>query len=109
MSFAPITNPNGDLHRRQIAEAANSALRGESNNTGTLTVPAGNTIYTLYDSRLGVGKVLFLSPRNGMAAMSKWYVPEAMNGSADIYFYEPQPDDAEFSYAIIGQGNTRGI
>ena len=42
MSFAPLTNPNGDLHRRQLAESANAALRAETANTGTFTVPPGS-------------------------------------------------------------------
>ena len=109
MSFAPMTNPNGDLHRRQLAVAANAALRAETANTGAFTVPSGSEEYTLRDARLGVGKVLLLCPTNAEAAKARWYVPAMLNGTATIAFYEHPSGDAAFSFAVVGAGNTKGL
>lgn len=105
MSFAPNTNASA----AQLAATANAAKRGETSNIGTMLVPGGSGVYTLQDVRLGVGKVLLLSPANTAAAACRWYVPAVMNGTADIHFYEPPSVDAAFSYAIVGEGNTKGL
>ena len=107
--IVPLTSPNAELHRRQLAAAVNAATRGELDNTGKFTVPAGSGAFTLEDARLGVGKVLLLSPANAAAAMLRWYAPEVMNGQAALSFLEAPAQDAIFYYAVMGGGNTRGV
>jgi hypothetical protein len=90
-------------HRRQIAEAANAALRGESHNTGRFTAPPGEK-FSLENPRLGVGRVLLLTPRNGAAASARWYVDEEKSGAMTIVFNPPLTETAEFSFAVVGVG-----
>lgn len=106
--FVPLTSADEALHRHQLAGAVNASLRGETANTGQFTVNVGVTEYTLWDARLGVGKVLLLSPANAAAAASRWYVREILKGTATIIVTEPPLSAALFSYAITGEGNTRG-
>ena len=103
-AFAPLDMPGERQHRRLIAEAANAALRGESHNAGRFTAPAGESDFVLEAPRLGIGKVLLLTPRNAQAAVSGWYVSEVRNGSATIVFNAPLAADAAFDFVVVGVG-----
>ena len=106
--FVPLTSLNETLHRVQLASGVNSALRGETHNTGTVSVPGGSQTHTVRDSRLGVGRVLHLSPANAEASAAQWYVPEVLNGEAEICFSVAPQGEALFKYTIGGVGTTRG-
>ncbi len=109
MGFAPATGDNERVHREQCARAANEALRGETHNTGVITVPAGTGDFLIRDARLGVGKVLILTPLDAHAANAHWYVPEMLNGSARVVFTAHPGGDANYAYVICGIGNTKGV
>ncbi|MDL2285709.1 hypothetical protein LJB93_03085 [Desulfovibrio sp. OttesenSCG-928-F07] len=99
--FAPEDGHNENIHRRQIARAANSALRGQLGVTGKCKPNA--QVYTLKDSRLGMGRTLFLTPRNIEAATIGWFVGSISTGQAIIEF-TANPAGAEFDFMIIGIG-----
>jgi len=101
--FCPTDIMDEKQHRRLIAEAANAALRGETHNTGRFTAPPGSN-YVLRSPRLGVGRVLLLSPRNAPAAAAKWYVSEEEKGSVTINFTPPLTEAADFAFAVVGVG-----
>ena len=103
-AFAPLDMPGESQHRRLIAEAANAALRGETHNTGNFTAPAGADNFILEGPRLGIGKVLQLTPRNAAAAVSGWFVSEVQNGTAIIVFNAPLAADAAFDFVVAGVG-----
>jgi hypothetical protein len=101
--FCPTEMRDEKQHRRMIAEAANAALRGESHNTGRFTAPPGGS-FVLENPRLGVGRVLLLTPRNDAAAMARWYAGEEKSGAVTIIFNPPLLEAAEFSFAVAGVG-----
>ena len=107
-AFCPTEMSDEKQHRRLIAEAANAALRGETHNTGYFIAPPGER-YILQHPRLGVGRVLVLSPRNDAAALAHWFVTDEMNGTAIIIFTPPLTETAAFSFAVVGVGNIERI
>jgi len=107
-AFAPTDLPDDKQHRRLIAEAANAALRGETHNTGYFIAPPGEG-FVLEHPRLGVGRVLLLSPRNEAAAMAHWYVTDKMAGTAVINFTPPLTEEAAFAFAVVGVGTPERI
>jgi hypothetical protein len=103
-SFAPPDFPDERTHRHLVAEAANAALRGETHNTGVFTLPAGATEFTLHDPRIGVEKVLLLSPLDAGAATLAWWIEESATakGVATIKFATAAAANCRFNYAIVG-------
>lgn len=104
MSFAPLDSPNENAHRRQLARAANAALRGETHNTGTFTLPAGATEYVIRDPRLGVERAVLFSPLDAAAAnLRPWLDKASMaGGEATVRFTTAPANDCSFEYVIIG-------
>lgn len=104
MSFAPLDSPNEGAHRRQLARAANAALRGETHNTGTFTLPAGATAYVIRDPRLSVERVVLLSPVDAVAANLRPWLDKAsvVKGEATVRFAAAPASDCAFDYVIIG-------
>ena len=101
--FCPVDIMDEKQHRRMIAEAANAALRGETHNTGIFTAPPGAN-YVLRSPRIGVGRVVLLTPRNAAAAEARWFVGEEQKGSAVINFTPPLTEAADFAFAVVGVG-----
>ena len=104
MTFAPADSPEERRHRVQLAAAVNAALRGETHNTGTMTVPAGATEYLLKDPRLGVEKMLSLTPLDAEAAQAGVWVDRSglTRGSARLRFTRPPAAECGFDYSITG-------
>ena len=104
MSFAPLDSPNENAHRRQLARASNAALRGETHNTGTFTLPAGSTEYVILDPRLGVERAVLFSPLDPVAAnLRPWLDKTSMaGGEATVRFTTAPVSDCSFEYVIIG-------
>lgn len=104
MSFAPLDSPNESAHRRQLARAANAALRGESHNTGTFTLPAGATDYVIRDPRINVERVIMLSPLDAEAANLRPWLDKAsvVRGEATVRFTAAPAVDCAFDYVLIG-------
>jgi hypothetical protein len=108
-SFAPLDSLDERTHRQQLAKGVNAALRGDSHNTGQITVPAGTEDYVINDPRIGVGRILVFTPANAEAAQLQIYLTEVLNGSAAISFINMPSDEAVFYYAIIGMGGNKGV
>ena len=104
MSFAPLDSPNENAHRRQLARAANAALRGETQNTGTFTLPAGATEYVILDPRLGVERTVLFAPLDPTAANLRPWLDKAsmVRGEATVRFTAAPVSDCAFDYVIIG-------
>lgn len=104
--LAPRSSLNEVSHRMQIADAANAALRGELLNTGTVTIVAGATSTTITDARLGVGKLLLLTPLDAYGAGLAWHLESMGNGSC-VVGHSALAHDAAFGWVVIGSGATR--
>lgn len=103
-AFAPLNLGNEASHRTLIAQAANAALRGETYNTGTLTV--SSAMVTLKNLRIGPGKQIVMTPANAEAAGLAWYVAETRKGEADIVFPVAPSGEAKFTYSVVGTGRA---
>ncbi len=104
MNFAPTDLPDERSHRRQIAEAANSALRGETHNTGTILISSGTTEFVLQDPRMGAEKVVVLIPLDSTAANLHAWVDRSSigKGTVTIRLAHPAGGDCSFDYIITG-------
>lgn len=104
MSFAPPDSPEERVHRRQLAGAANAALRGETHNTGTVKVAAGAAFVVLKDPRLSVEKVVTLTALDAVAAgLGPWLDRAAgKKGEAVIRFTATPAQECAFDYTITG-------
>lgn len=104
MSFAPLDSPNENAHRRQLARAANAALRGETHNTGTFTLPAGATDYVIRDPRLNAERAVLLSPLDAEAANLRPWLDKTsvVRGEATVRFTAAPASDCTFDYVIVG-------
>lgn len=105
-TFAPPDSPDSRLHRRQLATAANAALRGETHNAGRFTAEPGDS-YILRSAHIGVGREIMLIPRNEAAASARWYIANQENGRAFISFSPALTEPAEFGFVVAGVGNTK--
>lgn len=95
-----------DPRARMIADAANSALRGELEVTGTVTLAHGDTSTTITDARLGVGRLVLLVPLDANGAGLSWHLSSIANGSCVIAHADPAAD-AAFGWFVIGSGASR--
>lgn len=101
--FAPPISGDDVRHRRELADAANRALRGETYNIGLVTFAAGTESTTLADQLIGIGKIVQLVPINSQAATIRYAVVDVQNGMATIAHASPVVD-AEFVYVVTGAG-----
>lgn len=87
-----------------LGNAANSALRGETHNTGTMAVPAGETAVTIRDRRCGVGKLAFLIPLDAIAATLNWHLSGMTTNAMSFTFSTAPESPCAFGFVIIGAG-----
>ena len=108
-AFVTQTGGTGNAQMLQIAAAVNKALRGETANTGTVTAAAGSVKVTIQDPRRRYGRLAILIPLNAAAAGVQWYLDVANDGmtqgSMTFKFGAAPGADAEFGWALIGDGN----
>ena len=108
-AFVTQTGGTGNAQMLQIAAAVNKALRGETANTGTVTAAAGSAKVTIQDPRCRYGRLAILIPLNAAAAGVQWYLDVANDGmtqgSMEFTFVAAPGADAEFGWALIGDGN----
>ena len=103
---APLTGTDEREHRRKIAQAANLALGGKLNCTGsvTLTPSAGSTAVT--DARASANSVILLSPLTAHAAAElsagTLYISARTAGSFTLTHANNAQNDRIFAYALIG-------
>ena len=104
MNFAPLDGLDPGTHRRQIAGAANAALRGESHNTGVFGLAAGQTSFALRHPLIGAGKTVFLSPGDATAAGLHWWVDAGtlVKGGVTLRFTAAPASACTFNYAVVG-------
>ena len=104
-AFVTQTGGTGNAQMLQIAAAVNKALRGETANTGTVTAAAGSVKVTVQDPRCRYGRLALLIPLNAEAAAAAWYLSDMTQGSMEFTFGAAPGADAEFGWALIGDGN----
>lgn len=101
----PETWGREDEHRRKLAQAINSLLRGESNNhyTVTLTPDATETEIQYPSARSGVVPVLQpLSPGAAAALASGSVYATAENGKVVIHHDADPSDERTLGVVIVG-------
>ena len=108
-AFVPQVSAATPAQMLAIAAAVNKALRGETANTGTVTAAAGSVKVTVQDPRCRYGRLAILIPLNAAAAGVQWYLDVANDGmtqgSMTFTFSAALGADAEFGWALIGDGD----
>ena len=89
-------------HRRKIAEAANQALNGKLNSTGSITYTISSATTTLTDSRIGPNSFIGFMPTTANALADMPYVTGRTNGSATLNHANNAQADRTFAYLVIG-------
>lgn len=92
-------------HRQEIARAAASAMKGQTNNTLSLTLDANATTTTITDARISIATAVLLSPMTAHAAAeigagTLWIVPAA--GVAVVNHANSAQADRTFQAALVG-------
>lgn len=103
---APRFGSDEKSHRRLIADAANSALRGELEVTGRVTVVAGTVTTTITDARLGVGRTVLLVPRDQYGPAAGWWLSSIEKGSC-VIGHASLAHEAVFDWIVLGTGAAR--
>jgi hypothetical protein len=107
---APVTWGDGAEHRRKIANAANNALEGRTNNGGTVTLTANQATTVVSDNRAGDDSVIVFMPTTASAATEVgaggMYVSARGDSTFTITHANNATADRDFTYAIIATGYT---
>lgn len=89
-----------------IARTLNLVLRGKINATASVTLNAGATSTTIYDSRIGIFSHVGLEAQTASAATARLTAPGIYiapgNGSAVIHHPNNAATDQLFSALIVG-------
>ena len=105
--FAPIVSTPTPGQMLDLALAANAALRGETANTGTFTLAAGDTSVSIIDPRCRAGRLAILVPLNAAAAGLAWYLETMTQDVMSFAFASAPSAEAKFGYVIVG-GDAAG-
>ena len=89
-----------------LAVGINAALRGDTANIGTFTLESGSTTVTVTDSRCRAGRLALVIPLNADAAGLNGYLSGMTLGSMEFTFTSAPTSDAEFGWALIGDGGN---
>lgn len=103
---APRFGSDEKNHRRLIADAANSAIRGELEITGAATFSSGSTSTTLTDARFGKGRYVLMVPLDSYGAGLGWWMSSIADGTCTIGHAAPS-HDAAFGWVVLGTGASR--
>ena len=90
---------------RKLAQVANRAANGKTNNTGTVTLAASTTTTTVTDSRIGEDTVVLLSPltANAAAAIGTTYISTTTAGTSFVLTHASDANvDKTFGYILVG-------
>ena len=109
MSQSPVQyDPqNSEIYRRKLNTAFNEILlRGNTSNTGTVTLTASTTTTTVKNSRVGSEQFIAFMPRTQNAATELYgatmYVSSQNNGEFTITHASNTQTDRTFRYAFLG-------
>lgn len=103
--FTPPSH-GGDIRRlaEAVARSARDAIGGRTLNVGRASAAAGASTLTINDPRIGMGRVVSLSPINQDAAPVGWWAQSVVDGQAVFGLYPPPLGVAEYAYYITGAG-----
>lgn len=111
MTISEFPVPSKDLedekkHRRQLAQAAEAAMAGRTNNVLDVTVDANQAATTVTDSRIGVNTVAIAVPTtvNAQAAAIWPYrdVSSPVNGSMSLIHTNNADADKTYKIILVG-------
>lgn len=102
--LAPIDWYEAAEHRRKIAEVANQAMQGKTNNTGSFTVAASVSTTTISDPRIGPDSVLTLMAKtaNAAAEMDSLYFTSFTAGECVANHANNAQTDRVFKFVVVG-------
>lgn len=89
-----------------LAVGVNSALQGETANTGVLQVAAGQTEVTVQDARCRAGRLALLIPMDAAAAAVNWWLADMTRNSMTFEF-SSAPGACRFGWVLMGDGNIK--
>jgi hypothetical protein len=92
---------------RRLAVGVNAALRGDLANIGRLTCAAGQNSVTVRDKRCRAGRLALLIPLNSVAAGLNWWLDSMTRDEMTFKFTAAPSGQAEFGWALIGDGFER--
>lgn len=100
VTFGPATN--SWLYTVKVI--VNNILRGQTNNTGTVTLTPSVTTTTITDNRIGGSSGIYLQPTtaNAAAALATTYLSTPGAGTVVINHANSAQVDRVFNYAILG-------
>ncbi len=101
---APLQSFSAEAHRREIAETANLAVAGKTNNVGEVTLTANALATPVTDTRVSPQSHIGLTPvtKNALAAVPTTLVWQRLDGSFTLLHDDNTQTDRKFSYAVIG-------
>lgn len=100
--FVPTVTTPTPGQMLSLAVAANAALRGETANTGTATLAAGESTLTITDPRCRYGRLAWLIPMNAAASGLSWYLSAMTQGGMSFAFASAPAAEAQFGWVIVG-------
>lgn len=103
--LAPEQMADDVQHRRLIARAANGALSGKLNATGTVTLTASTTTTTLTSNRIGPSSAILLVPTTANASVAEKagiWISARGKGTATLTHASAVAVDQTFTFVIIG-------
>lgn len=89
-----------------LAVGVNSALQGETANTGVMDVAAGETQVTVRDMRCRAGRLAILIPLDAAASGVDWWLADMTRNSMTFEF-SSAPGACRFGWALMGDGNIK--
>ena len=100
--------PNGELHRRLLAEGQQRIMDGRTNNVIEVTLDANEASTTVTDARITFQSALIPMPRTANAAAEigagTMYIADSgrANGSVTIVHANNAQTDRDFLFVIVG-------
>jgi hypothetical protein len=93
----------GESRGEALSVQVNAALRGESYNTGHITLASGAQVFTLNDPRVRAGRTVLLCALDAAAAacLPLW-VEYVQNEQANLHFTSAATGAANFAYVVCG-------
>lgn len=101
MSFR---TPGPATGERDLRDMVRSLYDGKSNNTGSVTLRAGETTTVVTDPRIGGGSAILLTPlsAHAAAALGGLWVSARATGSATLSHASTADTDKAFAYVVVG-------
>ncbi len=87
---------------RKLADGVNRLLRGESNNTTTVTLRANQATTEILDSRITADTVVLLTPTTSSAAAATGIFIKAAIGKATVNHDSTADTDRTFGVILVG-------